>query len=379
MRIVKVCLLTVFLSVLCVLPAQAQTLDELYREQLEASGAQELLQALPEDTLALLERLHIDSLDPNTFTQTDTGSWLKELWALCRRVAGEPLAVGGTVLGILLLYAWVDGMRQTLRTEEVSSVFGVICALAACTSVMLPLAEQLERVREAMESVSVFMTSFVPVYAGVLVAGGQASVAVSFQSLVLYAAEFLSWVSGTIIVPLLSVSLALGLTGSLTPELPLGRVGAMTGKVTTWLLTLGMVLFAGILSLQSLTGGAADRLSDRAMRFSISHFIPVVGASLSEVFSTIRGCLHLLRSTIGCFGVAATLIIILPPLASCVLWNIMLSIGEMASDMFSLHSFSSLLKTAHGITRCLVGVLCVSGLLLTISLTVITIAVGGIT
>ena len=153
----------------------------------------------------------------------------------------------------------------------------------------------------------------------------------------------------------------------------------MTGKAATWILTLGMVLFTGVLSLQTFVGGAADKLSDRALRFSIAHFVPVVGGSISEAFSTIRGCLHLLRSTVGCFGVVATLIIVLPPMLSCLIWNLMLSVGEMAAELFGLPSFSELLKTAHGIMRCLVGVLCVSGLLLTVSLTVITVAVGGMT
>lgn len=379
MRTVKVGICTLVLLVLCVYPSRAQTLDELYREQLEASGSESLLYSLPAETRELLERLNIDSLQADTFTELDTNSLLGELWELCKAAAGEPLTAGGTVLGILLVYAWVDGMRQTLRTEEVSSVFGVICALAACGTVMLPIAGQLESVSEAMKSVSVFMMSFVPVYAGVLVSGGQLSAAVSFQSIALYAAQLLSWVAGSLIVPLLSISLALGLTGSLTPELKLGRVGAMTGKVATWLLTLGMVLFTGVLSLQTFVGGAADKLSDRALRFSIAHFVPVVGGSISEAFSAIRGCLHLLRSTVGCFGVAATLVIVLPPLLSCLVWNLVLSVGEMASELFGLPSFSELLKTAHGIMRCLVGVLCVSGLLLTVSLTVITVAAGGTT
>lgn len=379
MRRAKLVICILALLVLCAYPVQAQTFDELYREQLEASGGEALLDALPKETRELLERLNIDSLQADSFTELDTNSLLGELWELFKTAAGEPLTACGTVLGILLVYAWVDGMRQTLRTEEVSSVFGVICALAACGSVMMPIAGHLERVSEAMKSVSVFMSSFVPVYAGILVSGGQLSAAVSFQSIILYAAELLSWIAGSLIVPLLSISLALGLTGSLTPELKLGRVGAMTGKAATWILTLGMVLFTGVLSLQTFVGGAADKLSDRALRFSIAHFVPVVGGSISEAFSTIRGCLHLLRSTVGCFGVVATLIIVLPPMLSCLIWNLMLSVGEMAAELFGLPSFSELLKTAHGIMRCLVGVLCVSGLLLTVSLTVITVAVGGMT
>ena len=178
-------------------------------------------------------------------------------------------------------------------------------------------------------------------------------------------------------MPLLTVSLSLGLTGSLTPEINLGKVGDWVGKVATWLLTLGMFLFAGLLSIQSLTGSAVDRLGDRIMKFSISTFVPVVGSSLSEAFSTVRGCLGLLRSTLGGFGIITSLLIVLPPLLSCFVWQLSLSLCNVGAEMFGLSALSNVLKSAHGVTKCLVGLLAASGVLLVISVTVVTVAIGG--
>ncbi len=353
----------------------ASTVEDLYREQWEASGGEALLETLPSDTRELLENLNITALP--TPKKADTAEWLQVLWSLFKQVAAKPFAIGGTILGVVLIYAWTDGTRHALQAEETTSVFGAVCSLTACGVILVPLAGVIEQVKEAMTSVSVFMTSFIPVYAGILITGGQPSAAISFQSVVFYAAELLSWVAGTVIVPLLSVSLALGLTGSLTPELRLGRVGASIGKIATLILTAGMVIFTGILSIQSLTGTAADRLSDRALRFSISHFVPIVGGSLSESFATMRGCLQTLRSTVGGLGVAATALIVLPPLVSCVLWTLTLTVGEIAAELFGLTSFHDLMKTAHGIVRCMIGVLCVCGLLLTVSITVLTVTGGG--
>ena len=367
----------VFFLLLGDLSVFAQTPDEVYAEQWQASGAENLPESLPPETRALLERLGITGVEATDFSESSPKTWLTELWKLVKELIKKPLTAGSAVMGMVLLYMWVDGMRHTLRTEEVSTVFGAVCSLAACGTVMIPLSDQLEAVHRAMESVSVFMTSFVPVYAGVLISGGQASVAVSFQSMVLYVAELLSWVAGKVVVPLLTVALAFGLTGSLTPELKLGRVGALTGKVAGWILTFGSVLFSGMLSLQSLVGGAADRLGDRALRFSIAQFVPVVGGSISEAFSTIRGCLHVLRSTIGGCGIAATLLIVLPPLITCFIWTVMLTISETAADIGGLSSFSELLKTAKQVLRSLIGILCISGTLLTVAITVVTLAVGG--
>ncbi len=375
-----VALLAILLLVLCVggIPVSAQTVEELYEEQLEASGGRELLQALPDETRDLLDKLGIDTLEMSSFTQWDTQTALRELLSLVISLLRGPLSSAAVVLVVVLLCAWVQGMRETLRTEEASAVFGTVCALAACGCVMVPIADCIGDVRDAMTSTSVFMGSFVPVYAGILITGGKAATALSFQSVALYAAELLSWVAGQVVVPLMTVSLALGLTGSVTPQIKLGGVGKWLGKAAAWVLTLGMMLFSGLLSLQSLAGSAADTLGTRAVKFSIASFVPVVGGSLSEAFTTIQGCLGVLRSTLGCFGAAATALIVLPPLITCLCWCAILSVCRTATELFELESLTTLLDTARDTVKCLVGVLLAGGSFLIVALTVVSTAAGGV-
>ena len=140
MRYIKAGLCAVLLFCLCAVSVRAQTVDEMYREQLTASGADELLDRLPSETRELLDRLGITTLD-TTADDADTATWLRELLALIKRTFSAPLAACGTVLGVLLLYAWMQGMRHTLRTDEVGDVFGTVCALVACGTVLLPLSE----------------------------------------------------------------------------------------------------------------------------------------------------------------------------------------------------------------------------------------------
>lgn len=377
MRIVKILIIVACLCRVFYIPVGATTVDELYQEQLQSSGSESLPESIPEETKKLLSSLNITSLDRDSLTSVNLPTVWEMLLDLLSFVTPAPLAACGTVFGITVLYAWVEGLKDTLKTEETSTVFGVVCSLAACGAVMLPIAECVKRVCSAMDSVSVFMAAFAPVYAGVLFSGGSTVTALSFQSIVLYAAQFLTYFSANIVLPLLTVSLSLGLTGSLTPEMRLGKVGDWMGKAATWLLTLGMFLFTGLLSLQSLTGTAADKLGDRLMKFSISTFVPVVGSSLSEAFSTIRGCLGLLRSTLGGFGIITSLLIVLPPLLSCFVWQLSLSLCNMGAEMFGLSALSGVLKSAHGVTKCLVGLLAASGVLLVICVTVVTVATGG--
>ena len=357
------------------LTVHAETIEELYNEQLEASGGKELIEALPRETQELLKQLGIAELQPlDAVPNTETV--LQQVLQLAAEALKVPLSTAGAVLAIVLLYAWVEGLRQTVRSEEVSAVFGTVCSLAVCGCLLLPLADCIRTVNEALTSVSVFMGAFTPVYAAVLLSGGQTATALSFQSLVLYASQLLAWLTSGVIVPLMTVALALGVTGSVTPQLRIGGAGSLIGKTAAWLLTLGMLLFTGLLSLQSFAGAAADNLGVRALKFSISSFVPVVGGSLSEAFSAIRGCLQLLRTTLGGFGVAATALIVLPPLLRCLGFSLLLSVCRTAADVFELRVITDVLTASRSAVRNLIGVLCASGAFLIIAVAVVSTAAG---
>ena len=364
------------LPVLLALPAAAAEADtaQIYGEQLEASGADDLIDTLPEETRRFMEGLGITSLQPDDLTGLAPQNVLESLLGLLGEQAKTPLAACGVVLGIVLLCALMDGARQLAKEPAVSEVFGVICALAACTAVLIPVAGCIRSVSAAAESASVFTTSFVPVYAGVMVTTGQAASALSYQTLMLFAAQLMTMLATYVIVPLMTISLALGLTGAVSGGLKLDAAGGLLNKTAVWLLSLTATLFVGLLSMQNLVGAAAESLAGRAVKFSLSSFVPVVGGALSEALGSVQGCLSLLRSTLGGFGILATAAMLLPPLLECAVWALGLSLCSMASEMFGLTQLTAVLKSAHAVVKTLIGVLAVCGLFLIVSTTIVTMA-----
>lgn len=380
LTIYKILLILCVLLGLCILPAAAEgesALDEMYEEQLEASGAEELWENLPLQTRELLNKLGISRLNPDMFSELSPAEAADSFIALLLEQAGAPLRAMGILLGVVLLYALMEGMQETVKEENLSKIFGVICAITACTALLVPLSGCIGRVRDAAESTSIFMFSFVPVYSGVMLTSGQPLGAASYQTVVLFVAELISLASTHLIVPLMTTALALGLVGSLSPGMKLDAAGGMINKACSWLLALTSTLFVGLLSLQGLVGAAADSLTGRAIRFSLSSFVPVVGGALSEAFSSVQGCLQLLKSTLGGFGILSTALIILPPLLECALWSLSLSVCSMMAEMFALSSLSALFKTAQGVLKTLMGVLAACSLFMIIATTIVTMAGGG--
>lgn len=372
----KFCLVGLFLCAALVCPltvSAAQTVDSPW----EQNGGEAVYDALPEETKELLDRLGVEAEDPDGIGTVSPQS----VWDLLRDVtkseSGAPLASFTVVVGIMLMTALLDGMRHTLSEPTLSGVYQAVTAAGTGVALMVPLSDVMARVGAAADSVSVFMGSFVPVYAGVMAAGGSVTAALSYQTMMLFAAEMITFLITRLIVPLMAVSLAFGFSGAAGSHGRLGAVGGWLQRSCGWGLGTAGSLFTGILSFQQLVTGSADSLSARAVKLSLSSFVPLVGGTLSEGLSTLQGSLLLLRSTAGVFGVAATALIVLPPLISCVLWCVGLSVCRTVAQMLSLDGLAALFQTVSGAIKVLVGALFVCGMVMIISAAVVMLAGKG--
>ena len=107
----------------------------------------------------------------------------------------------------------------------------------------------------------------------------------------------------TILVPFLSAVLAVTLVSAINPSLDLGSLAESVKKAGHMVAWHCDDSFTGLLSIQSFAGAAADNLSARAVKFAASSFIPVIGGSVSEAYSAVKGSIGVIRTSVGVIGV----------------------------------------------------------------------------
>ncbi len=373
-RVAAIIATAAVLCVLLALPTRAASAEELFEQQLEASGATALYDALPPHTRTLMETLGIEALSVEAFAAMQPQTVLSSLWELLSGEAATPLAAVGALLGVMLLVGLFSALRPSQGSH--GALFELLSLLAAVTPLLIPLWKTMARASEAAESAAVFSLGFAPVYAATLASQGMTLSAVSHQTLMLAAAQGISLLTQTVVMPLLCAALALGLSGAVGRGSRLSEAGAFVNKVAMWLLGLSLTVFVGMLSFQGVITAGADSVGGRVMRFSVSGLVPIVGGSLSEALYTVRGCLSVLKGTIGVFGVFSTVLIVLPTLIECVIWNVLLYAARLLAELFSFGALAGTVETARGIVRTLIAVLASSALLMIVAVT-LTMTVGG--
>ena len=342
-------------------------INEIYLSQFEASGADKLSEALPEDVREQMDEYSFDLPDGSDSLGGNINGVFEKILDFINKGYKAPLAAGCSVLGILLLAC----ISNSIARESGILKYVLITGITAVS--VVPVASALVSTVDAVRSAGIFMISFVPIYAAILAASGKTLTAAGYSTVMLVVSEGVSWLCSFILLPLSSIQLALGIGGALMPDGSTGSISKTIKKVSGWLLSLASTVLLGVLGVQTSVSNAADTLTAKTAKFIVGTTVPVVGNAVSEALGTVRGCISVLRSSVAVYGIIAVALIVLPLLTELMLWRLSMNICSSAAEVLSQSKASMLLKAVDTALSFFVGVIILIFVLFVISLTVVVI------
>lgn len=244
----------------------------------------------------------------------------------------RPLPLLGKLMGILLLCSLASGMSSGTGTEKTCET---ICVMAVVMLIFDSLSSACTSLIEMLCSLGGFMTSYLPVYVGVTTAGTGVATASGSSIAMLVLSEAVALCANKILPFVCSVIMALSIAQSVSPASDCSIACAIR-KVCNKAVAFASTLFVGIISITGIVGASADSVAARCVRFSASSFVPVIGSSVAEAYTTVRGSLSLLRSATGAFGIIAVTLIALGPVLRSVGICVVVLIAKTIAELFSL-------------------------------------------
>lgn len=346
--------------------AAAETAD-FYEQQYKLSGADELEDALPEKAEEFMRENEILP-DSGNLSETITAqNVFSHIWGFIKSGAKTPFISGVSVLGVIFISAAVEGWGASVSAEAVkyATVISAVSVIAAPVSAVITAGVS------AMKGCAVFMTAFIPVFAAVCTAAGNAVTSASMSALLLGAAQGVSFIANFIVIPLMGGYLAITVASSVSPVISNSGIADGIKKLSFWIMSLTSTLFIGIISIQTALGASADGLSVRTAKFIIGSAVPVAGPALSEALTTVTAAIGTLKASVGIYGVIACAVIFLPILAELFLWRLVLAVTDAVSSLFSLGKISSVLKGVDAVMSVLIGIILLILAVFIISLTIV--------
>ncbi|SDN35980.1 stage III sporulation protein AE [Acetanaerobacterium elongatum] len=344
--------------------------NEVFEQQLEASGAGDLMFTLPNETQEYLQKLGIDKISIGSFLNLEPLQFFKIIWLMIKDTLAKPRILFFSILGIIILCSLVDGFKEGFLQKPIGGVFSTVSVLCIIAGIIGPVWTCIQNTAQAVENCSNFMLGFVPVLSGIMSVSGQPVTASTYSIFLFSAAELVSQIASSTVVPLLCIYLAFCIISAVSPQINIAGVAKMIKSSATWILGFIITVFVALLGVQTIVSTGADSVALKAGKFLIGSFVPVVGGALADAVTSVGGCLTLLKNVVGGFGIVSASIIFLPVLVESAVWYLTLNISAAVSDIFELKSVSEVLKASATAVSLLMTIILCFALLLIVTTTI---------
>lgn len=265
------------------------------------------------------------------------------LWGNISARLAAPMRVLSTVFLIILL-----GTVTKSAVSVSDSIYDMVCVTVSLTVIIPQVIAVYEGVLQTISITGSFILVYIPVLSAVSVFCGGFSTAGVCNMLLLGASEMIVKLSESYLMPVIAVTVSLGITGSIFPSTSLDSLVNLLKKLVTWGISITMTLFSGFVTLKCTISGKADGAAAKTAKMLVSGFVPIVGGAISDAYSTVKGSFEVIGGTVGAAGIIGIIMLLLPWIIELTVYRAVMWAGSAAADVFSSEAVSKLLKCIDG-------------------------------
>ena len=280
--------------------------------------------------------------------------------------AANALKYGAFIVAALLVISVMNGIKQ-LKAEDISGGTLDFVSAAALVAACFPaLYSVFNYAAAAIDSFCDFSASLLPVTASLYAMGGNNAQAVAASggfSLFLSVTEL---VNARILLPLLSLGVALALTGLLPGSEHIAPAASVVKNWCCVLIAFVFSLVGYVFYFQTAVAASADTFSYRAAKFASGSFIPVIGGAVGDSARTVFGAVSSVKASVGTLGLCVMLAYVLPPLVSALLYKAMFSFCAFFAKLCGLEKQGKFLTELGGMLGACLALLISCGAVFTV-------------
>ena len=350
-RMFKILALMPVVIALMTFSVKAEEIGDIEKE------LEDLRSALSDEVLEDMKGLGVESYtDPlsGSLTFSSVLGLLKEKLS---ENAASPLSVCASVTAIILICAVLEVYKDSLRRTAMQEVMGAVSVAAVTAALIAPVLSLIDTAVGVIGASANMMLLYIPVLISLVAFSGRLLSSAGYYGALMTASQGVSQLSSRFISPLMSLSLALCVSSALTDKIRLKGFSSLLSRLIKWTLAFSMSIFSAVLSVKSFITGSYDSVSSRAVQFSLSSFIPVVGAAVSQAYKTVSGSVNMLRAGAGVFVIVALFVSFLPVTLKAVLFLLSVNVCKAVGEAVGADTVTELLGSVSDVLAVLIAVI----------------------
>lgn len=370
----KKILIFVFITVVICLSVFSVSAEN-YDDYIDDNSKKEAVNVLPDNVQSFLKEFGLDTFNFSKLSNLSLKKVFPEFLNTVSSESKNPMKAFAAIIAVMLLYSIIYGVKNSLE-NTLQPVISVSVTLCIICILVIPLTGFTESVVNTIKTASDFMIAYIPIMVFTLGLSGQPISSACYYTVMMFTAQSVSRISSAVIAPFMKIFLAVSVSSGISPNVNLSGIIRFISKFTRILLVFSMSIFTGVLSFKQIISAGADTLSSRAVRLSLTSFVPIVGSALSEAYRTVQGSVGLLKSGIGIISVIAAVVLFSPAIVQCVFWMLTLSFSKSIAEILNLREPCAILESIYSVISTLFAVALCMTLIFIISSAVVVLLGG---
>ena len=294
---------------------------QIIGEQFKAGGigriSDEIDRYTDEETMELFRGFDADRLMSDLAAGTvevdlkDTGQRLLRFFF---RELYQNLGILVKITVLVVICALLKNLQAGFMSEGAGQIAFYACYMVLVSMLLVSFRTVMTIGISIIDRMVGFMYASVPVIMALLVSGGNITAGGILHPAMLLVIEVTATVIRNVFVPLVYISAILTIVNNISEKIQLTRLVSLIKQIVSWSLGIILTVFIIAVSVQGTLGAVIDGATQKAAKFAISTFIPIVGKTLSDAAETVIGCTLVIKNAAGVGVMAGILLISVLPL-----------------------------------------------------------------
>ncbi len=278
---------------------------------------------------------------------------------------------------VVILISSVLKFFQTKDFEDIGQTIDKITVISVFLILMPSLAKVIKIITENLFDINSFMTTFIPIFAGISAASGEFLTSTLYTGIFLTGLLFVSNLCVNIIIPSFNVFLAVNLTSSAVDEIRLDSFLEFYLKLIKWVLKAIVSFICFSLTLQTTITQSQDNLALKIGE-GVTGVIPVIGGALQDAVGSVYSSMEVVKGFAGLAGISAVAVIFLPSLVLVLIYWIVFNILIIIADVLNTNVVVKLLSGYKNLIELIISLIILFLVLLIFSTTIMISLTGGV-
>jgi stage III sporulation protein AE len=317
-------IILIFMSGFCMAwegTSENEETDQLIRQQYDMGGLDRIRDELEEyaddESLDLLGGYDADELMNDLLTGS-AGIDLKgvgnNVLRFLFREFYQNIGILIKITVLVIICALLKNLQADFMSEGAGRIAFYVCYIVTVSMLLVSFGTVIDMGMGIIDNMVGFMYATVPVLLALLISGGNITAGGIMHPILLLIVETAATLIRNVFVPLVFISNILTIVNNISDKIQLTRLVNLIKQIVSWALGIILTVFIIAVTLQGSLGAVIDGATQKAAKFAISTFIPIVGKTLADAADTVIGCTLLIKNAAGAAAMIGILLICIVPL-----------------------------------------------------------------